>query len=57
MLVDVDKSALPVFNLWILEEKELVGGADREQTNENIVENYGDIYRHCQQLSGPSQLG
>lgn len=43
MLRDIDKSALPVFNLWGWEEKELVGSADPEQTTTNIVETHGDI--------------
>lgn len=43
MLLCIDKSALPVFDLWGWEEKELVGSADLGQTRTNIVEILRDI--------------
>lgn len=43
MLRDIDKSALPVFSLWVWEEKELAGGDHLGETKTNIVENLKDI--------------
>lgn len=43
MLLYIDKSALPVVDLWGWEEKEQVGSADLLQGRRNIVETLGDI--------------
>lgn len=40
---DFDKSALPVLNLRVWEEKELVGSGDMGQVRANIAENHEDI--------------